>query len=457
MKNINLFASASFFSNTCLLTGIILFLALGIGHAQYDNGYAPSFWQNAEHLRFVGDADNSGGPHGSFLFGFQSDANVDANPLFMIKRNGNIGINTNYPEQNLHVNGNSYFNGNVGISTSSPTAKLEVAGQVKITGGTPGAGKVLTSDANGLASWATPSSNIWSTDGPHAYYTTGNIGIGTTTPTNKLEITGGSLMLDTWNTPANGIFFRKGYDKNTGSPYNVSVTNIDWRNPSTGTGTLPDGLVLSGYSGVGIITGTNTYGQGGNVRLLVREDGNVGIGTTEPTKGKLHVKGSIHVENEAGDQTFHISAGKQLVFVGKDAWTQYQATLNVPNSPIQENNFSLWVSKGIVSEDYAIAKVNEWDDYVFDEAYELPTLEKIAAFVKANKHLPNIPSEAEVKQHGYSLHQLNRGFLKTIEELTLYTIEQEKKIESLEAKIAEYDQLAKEVQQLKAMMAELKE
>jgi hypothetical protein len=47
--------------------------------------------------------------------------------------------------------------GSVGIGTSTPGAKLEVAGQVKITGGTPGAGKVLTSDASGLASWTTPS------------------------------------------------------------------------------------------------------------------------------------------------------------------------------------------------------------------------------------------------------------------------------------------------------------
>jgi hypothetical protein len=44
--------------------------------------------------------------------------------------------------------------GNVGIGVAIPTAKLEVAGQVKITGGSPGAGKVLTSDANGLATWA---------------------------------------------------------------------------------------------------------------------------------------------------------------------------------------------------------------------------------------------------------------------------------------------------------------
>jgi len=44
-------------------------------------------------------------------------------------------------------------NGNLGIGTTNPSAKLEVNGQVKITGGTPGVGKVLTSDATGLATW----------------------------------------------------------------------------------------------------------------------------------------------------------------------------------------------------------------------------------------------------------------------------------------------------------------
>jgi len=72
-----------------------------------------------------------------------------------------VGIGTTNPSNKLEVSGsgNVVFNtvGNVGIGTTSPGAKLEVAGQVKIRGGTPGAGKVLTSDANGLASWSAAS------------------------------------------------------------------------------------------------------------------------------------------------------------------------------------------------------------------------------------------------------------------------------------------------------------
>lgn len=64
---------------------------------------------------------------------------------------GPLGDVQLWPGNNLAFTAKA--SGNIGIGANNPTAKLEVAGQVKITGGAPGTGKVLTSDATGLASW----------------------------------------------------------------------------------------------------------------------------------------------------------------------------------------------------------------------------------------------------------------------------------------------------------------
>ncbi|MCX6758958.1 MAG: hypothetical protein NT012_00070 [Candidatus Nealsonbacteria bacterium] len=100
--------------------------------------------------------------------------------------------------------GTTVLAGNVGIGTTSPGAKLEVAGQIKITGGIPGVGKALISDAAGLASWQTitgtlPSGSSGQTlrnDGTNwvansVIYNNGtNVGIGTAAPGYKLDISG---------------------------------------------------------------------------------------------------------------------------------------------------------------------------------------------------------------------------------------------------------------------------
>jgi len=85
---------------------------------------------------------------------------------------------------------------------------------------------------------------------------------------------------------------------------------------------------------------------------------------------------------------------------------------------------------------YKLVKVqlqNSWPDYVFHKAYDLPTIQEVAHHISEKGHLINIPSAAEVKENGIQLGEMNAKLLEKIEELTLYTIAQEKKINELQS------------------------
>ncbi|WP_299218678.1 tail fiber protein [uncultured Aquimarina sp.] len=109
-------------------------------------------------------------------------------------------------------------------------------------------------------------------------------------------------------------------------------------------------------------------------KMRIQSNGNVGIGTNVPDS-KLTVKGKIHVEEVLVD-------------------------LSVPGP-----------------------------DYVFANDYKLWSLDKLRQYILKNKHLPNIPSAKEMKANGVELGIMNMKLLEKIEELTLYTLEQEKKHE----------------------------
>jgi len=74
-------------------------------------------------------------------------------------------------------------------------------------------------------------------------------------------------------------------------------------------------------------------------------------------------------------------------------------------------------------------------DYVFAQNYKLKSLQEIENYIKENSHLPEIPSAQEIEKNGLMLAEMNMSLLKKIEELTLYMIDQNKKIETLEKKI----------------------
>ena len=73
-----------------------------------------------------------------------------------------------------------------------------------------------------------------------------------------------------------------------------------------------------------------------------------------------------------------------------------------------------------------------WPDYVFKGDYPLPTLEALEIYIEENGHLPNLPSAKEVEGNGFGLAEMNKLLL---EEMTLYLIQQNKKIDKLTKEI----------------------
>lgn len=82
-----------------------------------------------------------------------------------------------------------------------------------------------------------------------------------------------------------------------------------------------------------------------------------------------------------------------------------------------------------------VTQNNPWPDYVFGEDYPLTPLSETEKYVKANKHLPDMPSAKEVEENGVDLGEMNRKLLEKMEEMTLHMIQMQKKIDALESRM----------------------
>ncbi len=199
----------------------------------------------------------------------------------------------------------------------------------------------------------------------------GNVGIGTTTPNEKLDVIGNAKLSSYSPT----LILQR--DTNVGG----FTQGIQTRNSDNSNNWFFGNL----HSASWIVS----KGDYQNPKLTINENGNVGIGTTNPDE-KLTVKGKIHAE---------------------------------------EVKVDLLVPADYVFQKYYTGKSELKSDY------SLPTLAEIESFSKKNHHLPNVPSAKEMQQNGVSLGEMSNVLLQKVEELTLYAIEQNKVIEELKAQV----------------------
>ena len=202
----------------------------------------------------------------------------------------------------------------------------------------------------------------------------GYVGIGTNSPSAKLDVQDSNtsnLLCRVWNTNTSATGSSSIRIANSGNNNNGSRLEFSDNNYYVGT--------ISSDRNQGIVF---RVGRGSNPlnmseRMRISQNGNIGIGTIETGTHKLAVEGTI------GAREIKVEA-------------------------------------------------TGWSDFVFNSDYKLKPLDEVESFIEENNHLPNVPSEKEVMENGIALGEMDAKLLQKIEELTLYMIEMNKRVKSVE-------------------------
>ena len=296
------------------------------------------------------------------------------NPVYVTA--GNVGIGTNNPVARLSI-GDVTLPSQDGITWYGPDALSYGIYRTPGSWTAPAYQQLKFNFATGIilnpgTGWTKSYVDV---QGGGLRVSTGNAGIGTTFPSTKLHVV--------INSP------NSNYAAATYSDFSLMLQNSNSTNANLNILGFSDGAGWGiGHIGTIQTDQTNHYGRiffstrgsaGMKQQLLIDENGNVGIGSSSPSQ-KLTVNGTIY--------------GKEV-----------KVDLSVPGP-----------------------------DYVFEKSYSLPTLEEVKSYIDQNKHLPEVPTAKEMEKNGVMLGEMNMLLLKKVEELTLYIIEQEKRIKALEEK-----------------------
>ena len=210
---------------------------------------------------------------------------------------------------------------------------------------------------------------------------------------------------------------------------------------------------------------------------LFYKDGNVGIGNSNPSRalvingsaadnlvlkrnGGTDANNTIKFENE--NVNMYVGASTSNDFAigfhpNLNSNAKFIISSNTGNVGIGTTNPDIWklaVNGEIRAKEIKVE--TGWSDFVFENTYQLPSLTEVENHIQQKGHLKDIPSAKEVEENGIFLGEMDAKLLQKIEELTLYTIAQEKKILSLEKQNSTIQNLEKEIEILKEENRQIK-
>jgi len=249
------------------------------------------------------------------------------------------------------------------------------------------------------------------------YPSSGNVGIGTASPTAQLDVRDGSgLAVVASNAKillsdvTSGIYLRM---DNSG---NLQIANNSLSPLMT--------YLKTGNVGIGT---TSPSGQ-----LEVWRPASNGIVTRFATKfdnGQALDAVAVQTNSSQGYFSFDLSASIP-------SWQNLVIPVgNVGIGTVDPHGYKLAVNGNVIATSMTVKLYNNWPDYVFKPNYRLPSLTAVKAYIDQNQHLPEMPSEQEVKDNGINLGEIVKIQTKKIEELTLYLINKDKQLEEQQKQI----------------------